>query len=54
MKNFLTLITVAFMLIIGNANAEMRYGVSVAYTTVDADGSETEGGEKTKKYLKNE
>ena len=54
MKNFLTLITIAFMLIIGNANAEMRYGVSVAYTTVDADGSETEGGEKTNSSVSNE
>lgn len=33
--------------------AEMRYGVSLAYTHVDASGSETEGGEKTNKSVEN-
>ena len=33
--------------------AEMRYGVSLAYTQVDASGSETEGGEKTNKSVEN-
>ena len=34
--------------------AEMRYGVSLAYTFIDADGSETEGGEKTTKSVDNQ
>tara|TARA_B100000941_G_C28398770_1_gene496862 strand:- start:86 stop:742 length:657 start_codon:yes stop_codon:yes gene_type:complete len=33
--------------------AEMRYGISLAYTQVDASGTETEGGEKTNKSVEN-
>ena len=36
-----------------NSFAEMRYGISLAYTQVDASGTETEGGEKTNKSVEN-
>jgi hypothetical protein len=47
MKKIWILFSVTMMLLIGNANAEMRYGFSGALTQVNASGSETEGGEKT-------
>tara|TARA_Y100001958_G_C21178991_1_gene509249 strand:+ start:408 stop:1094 length:687 start_codon:yes stop_codon:yes gene_type:complete len=51
----LTIIALALLLSFSSqAFAEMRYGVSLAYTFVDADGSETEGGEKTTKSVDNQ
>lgn len=47
MKKIWILFSVTMMLLIGHANAEMRYGFSGALTQVNASGSETEGGEKT-------
>ena len=47
MKNFWIILSISFMLLVAKANAEMRYGISAAFTQIEADGTETEGGEKT-------
>lgn len=47
MKKLLAITSLALMLFASNAIAETRYGLSLSYATVEADGSETEGGEKT-------
>ena len=41
------------MLFVSSAHAEMRYGISGALTMVNADGTETEGGEKNSKSVDN-
>ncbi len=46
MKNFWVILTISLMLLVGKANADVRFGVSAALTQIEADGSETEGGEK--------
>ena len=48
MKNILKILALGVMLITftSTVNAEMRFGASLAYTQIDADGTETEGGEK--------
>ena len=50
----LLIITLATMLFASNAIAETRYGASLSYAQVDADGSETEGGENNKSSASNE
>ena len=47
MKNILKILALGVMLITftSTVNAEMRFGASLAYTQIDADGTETEGGE---------
>lgn len=46
MKKAIIVITVAMLTFVGKAYAEMSFGVSAAVTTIDASGTETEGGEK--------
>jgi hypothetical protein len=53
MKKLLTIISLASMILLSNANAEMRLGVSGALTQIDADGKETEGGEVTSSSVDN-
>lgn len=53
MKKILTIISIASMILLSNANAEMRLGVSGALTQIDADGKETEGGEVTSSSVDN-
>ena len=38
---------------VGKSYAEVTYGISAAFTNIEADGSETEGGEKTNKSVEN-
>ena len=45
MKKLLTFISVTMILLISNASAEMRYGITGSLTQINADGTETEGGE---------
>ena len=47
MKKTLLVIMITMLTFVGKSYAEMSYGVSLAYTKVNADGSETEGGEKS-------
>ena len=47
MKNFWIILSISFMLLVAKANADVRFGLSAAYTQIEADGTETEGGEKT-------
>ena len=47
MKNFWIILSISFMLLVTKANADVRFGLSAAYTQIEADGTETEGGEKT-------
>ena len=48
MKKLLILVTVSSMLFVSNLfAAEFKFGVSAALTQIEADGSETEGGETT-------
>ena len=47
MRKIWILFSVTTMLLIGNANAETRFGISGALTQINASGTETEGGEKT-------
>ena len=54
MKKLLAIISLSTMLFVSNAMAETRFGFSLSYATVDADGSETEGGEKTNGSASNE
>lgn len=46
MKNFWIILSISFMLLVAKANADVRFGLSAAYTQIEADGTETEGGEK--------
>tara|TARA_B100000941_G_scaffold229293_1_gene171684 strand:- start:1349 stop:1972 length:624 start_codon:yes stop_codon:yes gene_type:complete len=39
---------------VGKSYAEVTYGISAAFTNIEADGSETEGGEKTNKSVDNQ
>ena len=54
MKNFWIILSISFMLLVAKANADMRFGVSAAYTQVEADGTETEGGEKNSASASND
>lgn len=54
MKKLLAITSLAMMLFVSNAMAEARFGFSLSYATVDATGSETEGGEKTNGSASNE
>ena len=54
MKNFWIILSISFMLLVAKANADMRFGVSAAYTQIEADGTETEGGEKTSASVSND
>jgi hypothetical protein len=36
---------ITMLTFVGKSYAEMSYGVSLAYTQINADGTETEGGE---------
>ena len=47
MKKILLVIMITMLTFVGKAYAEMSYGVSLALTKINADGSETEGGEKS-------
>ena len=53
MRKIWILISVAMMVFLTNANAEMRYGISGALTQINADGTETEGGETTNASVDN-
>ena len=46
MKKLLLVITISMLTFVGKSYAEMFYGVSLALTKINADGTETEGGEK--------
>ena len=46
MKKTILVLMIAMLTFVGKAYAEMSYGISAALTTIDADGTETEGGEK--------
>ena len=54
MKKLLAITSMAILLFMSNAMAESRFGVSLSYAMIDADGSETEGGEKTNGSASNE
>ena len=45
MKKTLLVIMITMLTFVGKSYAEMSYGVSLAYTQINADGTETEGGE---------
>ena len=45
MKNFWIILSITAMLLVGKANADVRFGASLGYTQISADGTETEGGE---------
>jgi len=45
MKKTLLVIMITMLTFVGKSYAEMSYGVSLAFTQINADGSETEGGE---------
>lgn len=47
MKKIWILLVISSMLLAGKAFAETRFGISGAIVSIDATGSETEGGEKT-------
>jgi len=47
MRKILLVIMITMLTFVGKSYAEMSYGVSLAFTTINADGTETEGGEKT-------
>jgi hypothetical protein len=46
MKKTLLVIMITMLTFVGKSYAEMSYGVSLAFTKINADGTETEGGEK--------
>ena len=48
MKKLLAITSMAILLFMSNAMADTRFGVSLSYAMIDADGTETEGGEKNK------
>ena len=54
MKNFWIILSISFMLLVAKANADMRFGVSAAYTQIEADGTETEGGESNSASVSND
>ena len=54
MKNFWIILSISFMLLVTKANADVRFGLSAAFTQIEADGSETEGGEKTTASVSND
>ena len=54
MKNFWIILSISFMLLVAKANADVRFGLSAAYTQIEADGTETEGGEKTSASVSND
>ena len=54
MKNFWIILSISFMLLVAKANADMRFGVSAAYTQIEADGTETEGGENNSASASND
>ena len=54
MKKALLIITIAMLTFVGKSYAEVTYGISAAFTNIEADGSETEGGEKTNKSVDNQ
>jgi hypothetical protein len=45
MKKTLLVIMITMLTFVGKSYAEMSYGVSLAFTQINADGTETEGGE---------
>merc|ERR1712127_988526 len=45
MKKTLLVIMITMLTFVGKSYAEMSYGISLAYTQINADGTETEGGE---------
>jgi len=45
MKKTILVIMISMLAFVGKSYAEMSYGVSLAFTQINADGSETEGGE---------
>lgn len=47
MKKIIIVMTIAMLTLFGKAYAEVTFGVSAAITKISADGTETEGGEKT-------
>lgn len=47
MKKTILVVLISMLTLFGRAYAEMTFGVSAALTTIDASGTETEGGEKT-------
>ena len=47
MKKTMLVVLISMLTLFGRAYAEMTFGVSAALTTIDASGTETEGGEKT-------
>lgn len=47
MKKTILVMMIAMLTFVGKAYAEVSYGISVAVTKIDAEGTETEGGEKT-------
>ena len=55
MKRIFTTIAALTMLVFAsNAYAEIKFGISAAYTKIDATGSETENTEKTTKEVSNQ
>ena len=54
MKNFWIILSISFMLLVAKANADMRFGISAAYTMIEADGTETEGGENNSTSVSND
>ena len=54
MKNIIRILFCSAILIwTTNVKAEVTFGVSAGLTQISADGSETEGGEKTNKSVDN-
>ena len=45
MKNFWIILSITALLLVGKANADVRFGASLGFTKISADGTETEGGE---------
>tara|TARA_B100000963_G_scaffold136658_1_gene118882 strand:+ start:1797 stop:2453 length:657 start_codon:yes stop_codon:yes gene_type:complete len=45
MRKTILVITIAALTFLGKAYAEVTYGISAAFTKIDASGTETEGGE---------
>ena len=55
MKKLYAILMCGIMLtFVGKSYAEVTYGISAAFTNIEADGSETEGGEKTNKSVDNQ
>ena len=53
MKNFWIILSITAMLLVGKANADVRFGASLGLTQIDADGTETEGGETNSASVSN-